>query len=84
MNNDISQKLRLAIKSKLTTLDAYIDDEVGFQGPLCNSLLRNKLLRSSSNFKSKLKTMISYQILFLLCWREKSQMRKWSKSWIHF
>ena len=31
MNNDISQKLRLAIKSKLTTLDAYIDDEVGFQ-----------------------------------------------------
>ena len=34
MNNDISQKLRLAIKSKLTTLDAYIDDEVGFQGPL--------------------------------------------------
>merc|ERR1711953_530945 len=28
MNNDISQKLRLAIKSKLTTLDAYIDDEL--------------------------------------------------------
>ena len=34
MNNDISQKLRLAIKSKLTTLDAYIDDEVGFLGLL--------------------------------------------------
>ena len=31
MNNDISQKLRLAIKTKLTTLDAYIDDEAGFK-----------------------------------------------------
>ena len=28
MNNEVSQKLRLAVKSKLTTLDAYIDDEL--------------------------------------------------------
>jgi hypothetical protein len=28
MDGAISQKLRLAVKSKLTTLDAYIDDEL--------------------------------------------------------
>ena len=77
MNNDISQKLRLAIKSKLTTLDAYIDDEVGFQ----YSFLIGPPIRSN---KSILKTMISYQILFSSCWQEKSQMMKWSKNWIHF
>ena len=28
MNGDNSQRLRLAVKSKLTSLDAYIDDEL--------------------------------------------------------
>ena len=52
MNNDISQKLRLAIKSKLTTLDAYIDDEVGFLGSLRKTIL--SLRNSQIKFQERI------------------------------
>ena len=54
MNNDISQKLRLAIKSKLTTLDAYIDDEAGFLDLLRDSSLRTVLYGRLLKFQEQI------------------------------